>query len=180
MTPEQLSEHFAQKEIRDDRGHISYVREEVMKTTENAKAKLRGLLKEVHDRKSYRHDFKSFEDYCMKEWKITGARAYQIIKGEKFRLLLEGEGVENVAMIPEGQLRELAELPPAKAAKIFNKVKAQSDKTGKKFTAKDIAKAIDPTEVIPPKLCLCPSCGQPIKKKPSTSIPDRQSTDTPP
>ena len=172
MNPTQLAEHFENKRIQDLRGHIAWVRDEIMKTHENAKAKLRSLLKEVHDKKSYAPDYGTFENYCLKEWKITKARAYQILSGEKFRLLLEGEGIADAASIPDGQIAELEDLTPAKAAKVYNKAKAKSDKTGKKLTAKDLAKAIAPTEVLPPPpVQCCKECGQPIKKS-KISIPD--------
>ncbi len=191
MTDDQLAKHFEDKKIRDARGHIQWVRDEIMKTHENTKARLRSLLKEVHDKKSYVPDFGTFENYCRKEWKLTKARAYQILNGEKFRLLLEGEGVEDTDSIPDGQIDELGKVDPKKAAKVYNKVKKKADKDHRRITAKDIAIEINP-EVIPPSKpiktktyktpstgppkshCVCPTCGGSgeIDAADLSSIPD--------
>ena len=124
--------------------------------------KLMAVLKEVHEKKSYRFDYASFEDYCAKEWKITASRAYQIIKGENFRaLLIEAGGDEReLESLNERQIDALSKTTPSKANKILKKIRD----SGEKITAKKIATIIDP-EVLPPASCkTCPTCHQPIKK----------------
>ena len=125
-------------------------------------AKLMAVLKEVHEKKSYRFDYNSFEDYCAKEWKITASRAYQIIKGENFRALLMEAGGEPSQMesLNERQIDALSKTTPTKAIRILKRINA----SGEKVTAKKISTIISP-EVLPPKPpCICKMCGQPIKK----------------
>lgn len=165
MTDAQWAKHNEEKTIASQRGHIIWVRNEVMKAHENAKTRLRQLLKEVHDKRSYVPDFGTFENYCMKEWKITKARGYQIINGENFRLLLEDAGLDEVDKIPDGQIAELEKVKPKEAVKIIKRIRKNSEKTGKRITAKDIAKEIEPDEVIPPKAELCPHCQRPMPKR---------------
>ncbi len=133
-------------------------------------SKLMAVLKEVHDKKSYRFDYPSFEEYCTKEWKITGSRAYQIIKGENFRALLMEAGGDAPEMesLNERHLDALSKTTPTKAIKVLKKISS----SGEKVTAKRIATIINPVVEPPPKPCLCPTCHQPLPKRKTTSIPD--------
>lgn len=141
------------QEERTARGHLQWAKEEAMKLG----AKIMQVLKEVHDKRSYRFDFATFEEYCEKEWNMTARRANQIVAGENFRSLMIGAGDADAVAIPEGQLRVLAKVTPEKAVKVITKLR----KTGK-VTASRISQAIfpqaEPTEKaarIP-----CPHCGQ--------------------
>lgn len=148
------------------RGHLQWAREEIMKLG----SKLMAVLKEVHDKRSYRFDYSSFEDYCAKEWKITASRAYQIIKGENFRALLMDAGCPDdmASSLNERQIDALSKTTPPKAIKILRKI----SKSGDRITARAIAHEVNP-DVIPPVRHLCPHCHQPMPvRKKASSIPD--------
>ena len=84
-------------------------------------------LADIRDRKLYREDFKTFEEFCRTRWKITRRRANQLIQGaEVIHQLLAKTGTvvpendsETGTIIPqtplpatERQTRELAKAPP--------------------------------------------------------------------
>lgn len=153
-------------DVRDARGHLQYVKEQAMK----AGAKLLEVLKEVHDRKSWRFDYESWEDYCQKAWNFSRVRAHQIMAGADFLgLMNEAGGGDVTGELNEGHLRELRHLEPVKAVKALRKLK----KNGGRLTAARISHELHP-DVLPPDKPCCPTCGSVLKKsrnKPARKLP---------
>lgn len=67
-------------------------------------------LEEIHEKKLYRAKWPSFETYCQKRWKISRARAYQIIQFATVQRELS-TSVDN-RPINEAQIRPLSGLNP--------------------------------------------------------------------
>lgn len=104
----------------------------------------RGLaLREVHDRRLYRDQYKTFEQYCSERWGISGNWGMRLVRHARKRSNMTIGTLEN-----EAQTRELERLNPQQSAAVIKRV----SQSGGKMTAKAIRAAR--TEVIkaePPK-----------------------------
>lgn len=138
-------------DVRNARGHLAYAKEQAMK----AGAKILEVLKEVHDLKSYRFDYDSWEDYCNKVWKMSKQRAHQIITGANFMALLNDAGGGDITpLLSESHIRNIKDVSPKKIIKAARAIV----KSGDKLTSQRLVKEINP-EVLPPTTCKCPTCG---------------------
>lgn len=124
------------------RNHLQWAREEVMK----AGNKIISVLKEVHDKGTYKCDYATFEDYCQKEWGFSRKRAYQLLSGANFKqLMLEAGGGPEVEELSETHLREIQSLLPSEALEVVRQVKKKG-----KVTRAALQKAVKPDAVLPP------------------------------
>ena len=60
-------------------------------------------LAEIRDRRLYKHDYKTFDAYCVKRWNMRRAHAYRLIQAEQVVNSLSPNGRQ----INERQAREL-------------------------------------------------------------------------
>lgn len=61
-------------------------------------------LNQINEKRLYREDFRTFEEYCQKVWKWSRQRAYQMMDGAKTARVMEEAGVP---VTTERQAREL-------------------------------------------------------------------------
>jgi hypothetical protein len=74
----------------------------------------------IRDRRLYRRDFATFDDYCRERWGMKRAHAYRLIDaaGVAFSMSPIGD-IENALPANEGQARELSGLAPEQAAAVM-------------------------------------------------------------
>jgi len=81
--------------------------------------RLGSALKEIHDRKLYRAEFKDFESYCKERWSFGKSQGYRLIESTKIIQNLSPIG--DILPINESQIRPLAKLKPEKQKKAWKK-----------------------------------------------------------
>ncbi len=91
-------------------------------------------LIEVRDKKLYRDDFETLEDYCSQVLKISRSRAYQLIDAAQVKASLPEKVGEKI--VNEGQARALAPVPENMRLKVVR----EAEKTGP-ITAASISAA---------------------------------------
>lgn len=127
-------------------------------------------LKDIKDNECWKlrdNRYESFDDFVKKELGIAKSRAYQIMAAQDIKLALcdAAKDMPEISTIVEnlneGQLRELANVEPAKAIEVIVHVAKEGKITAKKFKAK-----VSPVEVKPitesaetsPIQIVCPNC----------------------
>jgi len=77
------------------------------------------VLTEIRDKKLYRKDYSTFEDYCIKRWGFQRRKAYRLI--EAAAVLKNVSHGTQIIFLPqnERQARELARLPIEKQQKVW-------------------------------------------------------------
>lgn len=101
-------------------------------------------LMTIRDKKLYRADFDSFEEYCLEKWGYTRQRGYQLIESWKTLNSLPEKCqplVDN-----ERQMRALAQIPEEKREAVLKKI----EKSGEDITAKSIGAAAPKPRPSPP------------------------------
>jgi hypothetical protein len=96
-------------------------------------------LLEVNDRRLYREQFSTFQEYCQSKWNMTARRAYQLCEAAEVVKQLP-ENVNHGSQINERQVRELAKVEPDKRVTVIQAAKAISQDDGLDMTARDIRK----------------------------------------
>lgn len=92
-------------------------------------------LARVRDRRSYRIQYRTFEEYCQTRWGFSRSRAHRLIEAaEVVELLPIGNKPAN-----EAQARELAKAPPEHRAEAWT---AAVERTNGKPTAKAVEEAV--------------------------------------
>lgn len=127
-------------------------------------------LKAIRDEKVYKHDYPSFEAYCMDRWKMSRPRAYQLISAENTRALLADatQGNEEMSKIvdamPEAQLREISKVPAENRIEVIAEAVAAGPVSGGKLKKLAQTKGLIPASKLPspkPKeKVICPHCGK--------------------
>ncbi len=96
-------------------------------------------LSEIRDRKLYREQFSTFEEYCEQRWHISRSRGYRLMDAAEIAGTLSPMGD-----IPEGlterQVRPLKALPKEERAAAW--AKAVESAPNGAVTAKDVEKAV--------------------------------------
>jgi hypothetical protein len=82
-------------------------------------------LADIRDRKLYRADHRTFEEYCQGRWQMTGSRAYQMIDAANVVSTI----VETELPPPanEGQARELGRVPAPERAEVWRETVERTD-----------------------------------------------------
>jgi hypothetical protein len=98
-------------------------------------------LTQVRDKRLYREEYGTFEEFCQAEYGWTRQRAAQLIGASEVVESLS----TTVDTLPtnEAQARELAPVPAEKRAEVWEKA-VESAPKGKKPTAKDVRRAAAP------------------------------------
>lgn len=126
-------------------------------------------LKEIRDKKLWRHDYASFDAFCAKELGFTRRRADQLIELKEEKLLLcdlfkeEPEIVEQVEKMKEGASRELGDIPDDKKTEVIRKAATEGKITSgslKRAKARVIDAETGKPEPEEPKCC--PTCKRPL------------------
>lgn len=91
-------------------------------------------FQEVRDRRLYRHEHATFEDYCQSRWGFTRQRGYQLIDAAEVIASLPTECQH--LLTTEGHARGLAKVEPERRAEVLQKAAE-----GGKVTAAAIRKA---------------------------------------
>lgn len=96
-------------------------------------------LLRISDKRLYRGEYSTFEEFCQKKYEMSASRAYQLARGAEVVNALPKESQQ----IVESQARELAKVPAEKRLKVLKVAEAKG-----KVTAKTIKEAA--VEVLPP------------------------------
>lgn len=97
-------------------------------------------LIEVKQRRLYRGEFKTFEEYCRKKWEMHKAYAYRLIGAAEVYKYLSTMGDVRLPE-SEGQIRPLTGLPPAVMSKAWRRAIAEVGPAGK-ITGAVVQKAV--------------------------------------
>ena len=162
-TPTDVPDWKIRLDERNARGHLEWAKEELMK----AGAKMLDILKEVHDKRSWRFDFDSFEAWCVKELNMTKQRAHQLLSGANYLALLRGAGGDDVVpLLTESKIRNVKDVEPAKVIEAVREIAKDGKVTGAKLKQKVKPSVETPlsTEKLTIK-CACPICGTMIEEK---------------
>lgn len=76
-------------------------------------------LLEIRDQRLYRTTHQTFDAYCDERWKMSRARAYQLIGASEVAADLST--IVDIGETPESHLRPLAKLPPEQRAQAFQR-----------------------------------------------------------
>lgn len=90
-------------------------------------------LLEVSDRRLYREQFSTFQEYCHAKWDMTAGRAYQLCQAAEVVKDLPPKCQQ--LLTTESQARELAKVPVEQRVEVLKEVKKE---TGKPPTARAI------------------------------------------
>lgn len=113
----------------------------VVTTGEKAFITAGNALIEIRDRKLYREECDTFEEFCFKTWNWKRAHAYRIINAAAtVKMSPMGDKITN-----ERQARALANVPADKHLEVFQAASVSGPATGKSIAAaaKPIARTID-------------------------------------
>ena len=103
----------------DERSRL-YQLEETIRQGLNTFVDVGNALLEIRDKRLYRQDYSTFEDYCNKQWNMARRTAYQLIDAAEVV-----ENVRNCAQIlptNESQARPLASLEPEEQIQAWQRV----------------------------------------------------------
>jgi hypothetical protein len=88
-------------------------------------------LRVQHDKRLYREEYETFEDYCRGQWGMSPQHARNLIKhGQILRIVEDSADPKEkqiVSKIRESHTREVADLPPEEAAKIIVETVKKTD-----------------------------------------------------
>lgn len=96
-------------------------------------------LAEIHEKRLYRSEYPSFQDYLDRKWKLGRSYAYRLIEaaGAVKSLPAEVSPIVNT----ESKAREVAKVPVEKREAVVRKAQQKAKAKGKAPTAKDIKEA---------------------------------------
>ena len=87
----------------------------------------------IRDRKLYRADYKTFDEYCSVKWGMKRANAYRLI--EAAGVITHLSPIGDILPQSESQARPLTSLEPEIQREAWKEVVQQSQETGKPITA---------------------------------------------
>lgn len=125
----------------DERSRL-YQLEETIRQGLNTFVDVGNALLEIRDKRLYRQDYSTFEDYCNKQWNMARRTAYQLIDAAEVV-----ENVRNCAQIlptNESQARPLASLEPEEQVEAWKRVITSTPEG--KITAAIVLKAAKEVE----------------------------------
>lgn len=106
-------------------------------------------LAEIRERRLYRIQFKTFEEYCQNLWDMSHQRASQLIASKQvvdnLATMVAKNGDEDLGTIVpknERQARELAKIPPEEQIAVWQQLLEDNRDNYSKITAKSIKKAV--------------------------------------
>ncbi len=125
----------------DERSRLFQL-EETIRQGLNTFVDVGNALLEIRDKRLYRQDYSTFEDYCNKQWNMARRTAYQLIDAAEVV-----ENVRNCAQIlptNESQARPLASLEPEEQVEAWKRVITSTPEG--KITAAIVLKAAKEVE----------------------------------
>lgn len=98
-------------------------------------------LAEIREKRLYRSQHRSFEQYCQDRWDFTASRGRQLMAA-----------VQAIASLPEGapkpanaaQATALADVDPEQRAEVWERATREADDGGRPVTAADVRRAAEP------------------------------------
>jgi hypothetical protein len=111
--------------------------EKIIEAGQRMFIKVGTALAEIRDARLYRPKYKTFEEYCQKNWNLNRSHVYRLIDAAAVARELSPLGD-----IPSERVaREIANVPKDQRKEIFNSALAKAKCEGRKLTAKDISDA---------------------------------------
>lgn len=96
-------------------------------------------LAEISNKRLYRQDYPTFQQYCEKEWKFGADYAFRLIRGSETAALVEKAGLP--APKSEAAVRSLSSLPPEKREEAYREASEESGGGAPNATA--VKKAVE-------------------------------------
>lgn len=85
-------------------------------------------IRTIRDRRLYRADFDTFEDYCRERWGWTRQHAYQLMAGAEVAATLASTFVDELPLpTSEGQVRLLTRFEPKEQAGLWKEAVSRSN-----------------------------------------------------
>lgn len=97
-------------------------------------------LQDIRDRRLYRAEFDTFEEYCERRWDLRKTAAYQ--KMNSANLVREMSAIADIQN--EGQARALLPVEANRRAAVFEEARSRAESEGRPVTALDIKKVANP------------------------------------
>lgn len=102
-----------------------------------ARWKLGDCLRQINERRLYRGEFATFEEYCRTRWNISRQHAYRLIRAAKV-----APTVAPGATLSVKHATALDKVPPSERQKVLERATAAARKAGKKKpSSADVAQA---------------------------------------
>lgn len=96
----------------DERSRL-YKLEETIEHGLNTFVDVGNALLEIRDKRLYRQEYSTFEEYCNKRWNMKQSRAYQFMDSAKVVGILQSSTIVELLPTNEAQARPLTSLEPA-------------------------------------------------------------------
>lgn len=125
------------KELIKEERELLQKHETTIKKGLNTFVEVGQALLEIRDKKLYRIEYKTFEEYCKQKWQIKSSRSYELINAS-----IAIKNVRNCGQMPktESQVRPLTSLEP----EVQNAVWQETvEKHGDNITAKKVQEVAD-------------------------------------
>lgn len=127
----------------DERSRL-YQLEETIKQGLNTFVDVGNALLEIRDKRLYRQEYSTFEEYCNKQWSFTKQRVYQLMDSASVMDTLKKSTVVDFLPTSERQARPLASLEPAEQIEAWKRAITSTPEG--KITAAVVLKAAKEVE----------------------------------
>jgi len=125
----------------DERSRL-YQLEETIRQGLNTFVDVGSALLEIRDKRLYRQEYSTFEEYCREQWGMQRAHAYRLIESAKVLNTLSPIG--DILPATESQARPLASLEPEEQVEAWKRVITSTPEGN--VTAKIVLKAVKEVE----------------------------------
>ena len=127
----------------DERSRLFQL-EETIRQGLNTFVDVGNALLEIRDKRLYRQEYSTFEDYCNKQWNMKQSRAYQFMDSAKVVGILQSSTIGELLPTNEAQARPLASLEPAEQIEAWKRAITSTPEG--KITAAVVLKAAKEVE----------------------------------
>ena len=127
----------------DERSRLFQL-EETIRQGLNTFVDVGNALLEIRDKRLYRQEYHTFEDYCREQWNMKQSRAYQFMDSAKVVGNLQSSTIVELLPINESQARPLASLEPEEQVEAWKRVITSTPEGN--VTAKIVLKAVKEVE----------------------------------
>ncbi len=127
----------------DERSRLFQL-EETIRQGLNTFVDVGNALLEIRDKRLYRQEYSTFEEYCNKQWNMKQSRAYQFMDSAKVVGILQSSTIVELLPTNEAQARPLASLEPAEQIEAWKRAITSTPEG--KITAAVVLKAAKEVE----------------------------------
>jgi hypothetical protein len=95
----------------------------------------------IRDKRLYRREFNTFEDYCQEKWSMPRQHVNRMISG--YKIVNHLEPIGSILPESESQIRPLTSLEPEIQKEVWNEVVKQSEETRQPITAAKVQSVVN-------------------------------------